>query len=131
LSTPGGDAPATGTAAQFAPFDGVNRLSRFTLSSTWQLGGEATILDVPTSRGMCCHVGGDIDFDAAGNLYLTTGDDSNPFESNGYSPLDERTDRNPVYDAQRSARYVRMNVLVPTSNTDAAARIYEFEANAS
>ena len=31
LSTPGGDAPATGTAAQFAPFNGVNRLSRFTV----------------------------------------------------------------------------------------------------
>ena len=34
----------------------------------------------PTA-GMCCHVGGDIDFDAAGNLYLSTGDDTNPFES--------------------------------------------------
>lgn len=29
LSTPGGDAPAEGTAADFALFDGVNRLSRF------------------------------------------------------------------------------------------------------
>jgi hypothetical protein len=29
------------------------------------------------------------------------------------------------------ARYVRMNVLVPTSNTDAAARVYEFEVYAS
>ena len=38
-----------------------------------------------------------------GNLYLTTGDDTNPFESSGYSPLDERTNRNPQYDAQRSA----------------------------
>ena len=52
---------------------------------------------------MCCHVGGDIDFDAAGNLYLSTGDDSNPFDSGGYTPIDERTNRNPVYDAQRSA----------------------------
>ena len=31
LCTPGGDAPATGTAAQFAPFNGVNRLARFTV----------------------------------------------------------------------------------------------------
>jgi PKD repeat protein len=52
---------------------------------------------------MCCHVGGDIDFDAAGNLYLSTGDDTNPFDSAGYSPIDERTNRNPGYDAQRSA----------------------------
>jgi len=29
------------------------------------------------------------------------------------------------------ARYLRMNVLVPTSNTDAAARVYEFEAYTS
>ncbi|HEU5473829.1 MAG TPA: carbohydrate-binding protein, partial [Actinophytocola sp.] len=36
-------------------------------------------------------------------LYLSTGDDSNPFDSAGYSPLDERTNRNPAYDAQRTA----------------------------
>ena len=62
-----------------------------------------TILDVPTSRGMCCHVGGDIDFDAAGNLYLSTGDDTNPFDSGGFAPIDERADRNPAFDAQRTA----------------------------
>ena len=58
---------------------------------------------MPTSRGMCCHVGGDIDFDAAGNLYLSTGDDTNPFDSGGYTPIDERADRNPAFDAQRTA----------------------------
>jgi hypothetical protein len=31
----------------------------------------------------------------------------------------------------RGARYVRLNVITPTSNTDAAARIYELEAYAS
>ena len=61
------------------------------------------MLEVGTDRGLCCHVGGDIDFDAAGNLYLSTGDDTNPFDSAGYAPLDERTNRNPAYDAQRSA----------------------------
>ena len=30
-----------------------------------------------------------------------------------------------------NARYLRLNVLAPTSNTDAAARIYEFEAYTS
>ena len=62
-----------------------------------------TVIDVPTSRGQCCHVGGDIDFDAAGNLYLSTGDDTNPFDSAGYAPIDERADRNPAFDAQRTA----------------------------
>ncbi|MET9445120.1 PQQ-dependent sugar dehydrogenase, partial [Streptomyces sp. NPDC006610] len=85
LTTPAGDAPADGTAADFAPFDGVNRLSRFVLRTdgTLDLASEKKILDVPASRGLCCHVGGDIDFDAAGNLYLSTGDDTNPFASDG------------------------------------------------
>ncbi|MFI6333931.1 PQQ-dependent sugar dehydrogenase [Streptomyces sp. NPDC050535] len=105
LDTPAGDAPETGTAADFAPFDGVNRLSRFVLNADGTLdnASEKKILDVEASRGICCHVGGDIDFDAAGNLYLSTGDDSNPFQSDGFAPLDERTDRNPAFDAQRSA----------------------------
>ncbi|GAA2423816.1 PQQ-dependent sugar dehydrogenase [Streptomyces glaucus] len=105
LDTPAGDAPETGTAADFAPFDGVNRLSRFVLTAdgTLDLASEKKILDVPTTRGMCCHVGGDIDFDAQGNLYLSTGDDSNPFQSDGYTPIDERANRNPAFDAQRTS----------------------------
>ncbi|GAB2587748.1 glycosyl hydrolase [Paractinoplanes abujensis] len=105
LNTPAGDAPATGTAATWATWAGVNRLSRFTLNAdfTVNTASQVNVLDVPTDRGMCCHVGGDMDWDAAGNLYISTGDDSNPFDSAGYSPIDERTNRNPVYDAQRSA----------------------------
>ncbi|MEU0146122.1 PQQ-dependent sugar dehydrogenase [Streptomyces sp. NPDC006288] len=105
LSTPSGDAPADGSAADFAPFNGVNRLSRFVLKTdgTLDAASEKQVLDVPASRGLCCHVGGDIDFDAQGNLYLSTGDDSNPFASDGYTPIDERPTRNPAYDAQRSA----------------------------
>ena len=99
-----GDAPNEGTAADFAPFHGVMRLSRFKLSgNTLQLGTEQKIIEVGTDRGICCHVGGKIDFDAAGNLYLSTGDDTNPFASDGYAPIDERANRNPAYDAQRSA----------------------------
>jgi glucose/arabinose dehydrogenase/PKD repeat protein len=103
LSTPAGDAPSDGT--DFSAWDGVNRLSRFTLNADFSLNmaSQVTVLEVPTSRGICCHVGGDIDFDSAGNLYLTTGDDTNPFASDGYSPIDERTTRNPAFDAQRSA----------------------------
>ncbi|MGK5441760.1 PQQ-dependent sugar dehydrogenase [Micromonospora sp. URMC 105] len=103
LSTPSGDAPATGS--DFSAWQGVNRLSRYTLNSDFTLntGSKVDILDVPADRGICCHVGGDIDFDAAGNLYLSTGDDTNPFDSSGYAPIDERTNRNPAYDAQRSS----------------------------
>jgi glucose/arabinose dehydrogenase len=105
LSTPAGDAPATGTAADFNAWKGHLNLSRFTLKAdnTLDLTSEKVVLTVDNDRGLCCHVGGDIDFDAQGNLYLTTGDDTNPFESASYAPIDERTNRNPQYDAQRSA----------------------------
>jgi len=103
LSTPAGDAPVIGT--DWSAWQGVNRLSRFTLNADWTLNmaSERVVLNVPADRGICCHVGGDIDFDAAGNLYLSTGDDTNPFDSAGYAPIDERTNRNPAYDAQRTS----------------------------
>ncbi len=121
LSTPGGDAPDNGS--DFSAWNGVNRLSRFTLNAdfTLNMASQVTVLDVPTNRGMCCHVGGDIDFDAAGNLYLSTGDDSNPFASDGYTPIDERTNRNPVFDSQRGAgntNDLRGKVLRIKVNTD-------------
>ncbi|PRH77372.1 glycosyl hydrolase [Streptomyces solincola] len=105
LDTPAGDAPENGAAADFARFDGVNRLSRFTLKADGTLdnASERKVLDVPATRGMCCHVGGDIDFDAQGNLYLSTGDDSNPFASDGFTPIDARPGRNPAFDARRTS----------------------------
>ncbi|WP_346027856.1 PQQ-dependent sugar dehydrogenase [Arthrobacter parietis] len=99
-----GDAPTTGTAADFAPFKGSLVLSRFQFDgSTIDLASEQEILEVPVDRGICCHVGGDIVFDAEGNLYLSTGDDTNPFASGGYTPIDERPDSNPAFDAQRTS----------------------------
>ncbi|MFD9969003.1 ThuA domain-containing protein [Streptomyces sp. NPDC059011] len=105
LDTPAGDAPNEGTAADFAEYEGVNRLSRFVLRADGTLdnASEKKVIDIPATRGICCHVGGDIDFDAQGNLYLSTGDDSNPFASDGYTPIDERPDRNPAYDARRTS----------------------------
>jgi glucose/arabinose dehydrogenase len=99
-----GNAPENGTAADFAPFRGVMRLSRFKLQgNSLALATEQKILEVGTDRGICCHVGGKIDFDGQGNLYLSTGDDTNPFASDGYTPIDERATRNPAFDAQRTA----------------------------
>src|SRR5688572_17113684 len=99
-----GEAPTTGTEAEFARFKGAMRLSRFRLEGgVLSIESEQTILEVPTDRGMCCHVGGQIDFDSSGNLYLSTGDDSNPFESDSFTPIDERAERHPAYDAQRSS----------------------------
>ena len=103
-----GDAPTTLETAEdrarLRLFDGHLLLSRFKLvGSELDFDSEQQILEVPVSRGICCHVGGKIDFDSQGNLYLSTGDDTNPFESGGYSPIDERDTRNPAFDAQRTS----------------------------
>jgi cytochrome c len=101
-----GDAPFFGTEADWERFRGYMQLSRFQWderTDTVDLGSEEKIIQVPADRGICCHVGGDIVFDAAGNLYLSTGDDTNPFQSSGYTPIDEREGRNPAFDAQRTS----------------------------
>jgi cytochrome c len=106
-STPGineGDAPEEGTEEDFAPYRSWQYLSRFKLNgTTLDLATEQVLLRVPSDRGLCCHVGGDIAFDPAGNLYLSTGDDTNPFQSDNYTPIDERPERNPSFDAQRTS----------------------------
>jgi cytochrome c len=99
-----GDAPFNGTPADWARFKGVVRLSRYKMTGDKiDLGTEQQIIDVTVDRGICCHVGGHIDFDGQGNLFLSTGDDTNPFESQGYSPIDDSPGRNPAFDARRSA----------------------------
>ncbi|HEX6685191.1 MAG TPA: ThuA domain-containing protein [Candidatus Limnocylindrales bacterium] len=81
----------------------VNRLSRFTINGdTLDPASERTMLSITTQRNTCCHEGGSMTFDSAGNLYLATGDNTNPFESSGYTPIDERAGRQD-YDAQRTA----------------------------
>jgi cytochrome c len=99
-----GDSPGFGTQADFDRYKGAIRLSRFKWrGERLDMGSEQKIIEVPVDRGICCHVGGDILFDSQGNLYLSTGDDTNPFESDGYTPIDERPGRNPAFDAQRTA----------------------------
>jgi cytochrome c len=106
-ATPGvneGDAPTDGTAADFAPYQGKTLVSRFRFEGdSLDLDSEQVILEIAADRGLCCHVGGDLLFDEGGNLLISTGDDTNPFESDGYTPIDERPSRNPGFDAQRSA----------------------------
>ncbi|AEI46644.1 PQQ-dependent sugar dehydrogenase [Runella slithyformis] len=54
---------------------------------------EQVLLRVPVKRNDCCHTGGSIAWDKQGNLYLSTGDDINPFGNDGYGPLDGRPGR--------------------------------------
>ncbi|MEU8074851.1 ThuA domain-containing protein [Catellatospora citrea] len=87
--------PTTGSAR--------NQLSRFTVSGdTISTSTEKVLVQVATQRNTCCHAGGSMTFDAAGNLYLATGDNTNPFESNGFAPLDERAGRSD-FDSQKSS----------------------------
>jgi len=82
--------------------DAKNVLARFTMSGdSLDLTSQKVILEIPVQRRACCHTGGSITFDRAGNLYLSTGDNSNPFAS-GYAPIDERPGREP-WDAQKSS----------------------------
>ena len=80
-----------------------NQLSRFTMrGDELLLDSEKEMLKVETQREECCHTGGSIAWDKSGNLYLSTGDNTNPHGSNGYSPSDERAGRS-AWDAQKSS----------------------------
>jgi cytochrome c len=73
-----------------------NFLSRFTydqVKDTVLYVTEKVVLRVKVKRDECCHTGGSIDWDSKGNLFVSTGDDTNPFASDGYAPIDFRADR--------------------------------------
>src|SRR3954469_3620110 len=79
-----------------------NVLARFHMrGDSLELESKKIVLEVGTQRLKCCHTGGSIAFDAKGNLYMSTGDNSNPFAT-GYAPIDERPGRMP-WDAQKSS----------------------------
>ncbi|MFL5610378.1 MAG: ThuA domain-containing protein [Gemmatimonadaceae bacterium] len=79
-----------------------NVLARFHMKGdSLELGSRKILLEVGTQRLKCCHTGGSIAFDSKGNLYLSTGDNSNPFAI-GYAPIDERPGRMP-WDAQKGS----------------------------
>ncbi|MHA7130849.1 ThuA domain-containing protein [Algoriphagus namhaensis] len=113
----------------------VNRLSRFTFKNgVWDMDSETVILDVASQRNICCHTGGSIAFDKDGNLFLSTGDNSTPFNQpesdfilNGYAPLDQRQGRE-QWDARRSsgnANDLRGKILRIKVNPDGSYDIPE------
>ncbi|WP_428657323.1 ThuA domain-containing protein [Runella sp.] len=95
---------APGGQEQKEPFD--FQLSRFVISpdNVLDLASEKVLLKVPVQKNSGAHHGGSLAWDKNGNLYLSTGDSSSPFPSDGYAPIDERPGQEYYsLDSQRSS----------------------------
>ncbi|WP_435354463.1 ThuA domain-containing protein [Emticicia sp. SJ17W-69] len=107
-----------------------NFLSRFDYDNqkdTIVFASEKVVLRVGVKRDECCHTGGSIDWDGKGNLFLSTGDDTNPFASDGYAPIDFQPGR-AGWDALRSSgntNDLRGKVMRITPQPDGTYKIPE------
>lgn len=95
----------------YSPMDSsVNRLSRFIFKDgKFDLKSEKVILQFYSQRNICCHTGGSLSFGPDRMLFLSTGDNSTPFDQNnskyqlnGYGPIDGRPGYE-QWDARRSS----------------------------
>jgi cytochrome c len=78
-------------------------LSRLRVEGTLiDRSSERVLLSWIEQRRECCHHAGCLEFGPQGDLFISSGDNTNPFGSSGFAPIDERPGRFP-WDAQRSS----------------------------
>ena len=113
----------------------ANRVSRFVFKDgKLDLASEKKIIDIGTTRDICCHTGGSLTFGPDGNLFISSGDNSTPFDQpnstytlNGYGTLDNREGFE-QYDGRRgpaNTNDLRGKVLRIRVNPDASYSIPE------
>ncbi|APU14827.1 ThuA domain-containing protein [Actinoalloteichus fjordicus] len=106
-------------------------VSRFTVEGdTVDEATEARLLEIPTFRGegrANSHMAGSLAIDDGGVLYIATGDNTDPFASDGFAPIDERDGRR-AWDAQATASNtndLRGKILRITPQADGSYTIPE------